>query len=96
MDDAQTWAVIGVLAASFLGTMTIISTMFTRVIKTEIGAVRRELSAAIGGVRAELGAEIGGLREEMNARFQAVHTRLDGMDRDIQLLMNREFGTDRG
>ena len=28
--------------------------------------------------------------------IQSVHTRLDGMDRDIHLLMSREFGTDRG
>ena len=40
--------------------------------------------------------ELGGLRTEMNARFESVDHRLDGMDRDIQLLMNREFGADRG
>ena len=40
--------------------------------------------------------ELGGLRTEMNARFESVDHRLDGMDRDIQLLMSREFGADRG
>lgn len=102
MDTAQVWAVIGVVAAAFFGMMTIVTTLFTRVLRTEIGGLRGELNAEIGGLRGEMNAQIGGLRGEMNARFtavdarfDAVHTRLDGMDRDIQLLMSREFGAER-
>lgn len=40
-------------------------------------------------------AEIGGLRGEINARFDSVHLKIDGLDRDVQLLMRREFGIDR-
>jgi hypothetical protein len=99
VDAAQTWAVIGVLAAAFFGTMALIPTMFTHVLRTEIGSVRTEIGAVRTELRAEIGAvrtELGGLRTEMNARFESVDHRLDGMDRDIQLLMNREFGADRG
>jgi hypothetical protein len=51
--------------------------------------------AELVGTRGELEGQIGGLRGEMNARFDAVHVKIDGLDRDVQLLMNREFGTER-
>ncbi|MBT2484747.1 MULTISPECIES: hypothetical protein [unclassified Microbacterium] len=40
-------------------------------------------------------AEIGGLRGELTARFDAVDTRIDGLDRDVQALVKRTFGLDR-
>ncbi len=70
--EPQVWTMIGLMAAVFFGTMTIISTMFTRVVRSEIG----------------------GLRGEMNARFDAVNGRIDNLDRDVQLLMNREINRD--
>ncbi len=39
MDYAQTWALIGVLAAVVFGMMTIVTTMFTHILRTEIGSV---------------------------------------------------------
>lgn len=96
MDTAQIWAVIGVLAAAFFGMMTLTSTLFLRVIRSEIGGVRGEIC----GVR----GEIGSLRREMDARFNAVDVRFsgvenrldrlehrfDGLDRDVHYLMRRE------
>ena len=84
--EPQVWTMIGLMGAVFFGTMTLISTMFTRVVRSEIGGVRSE----IGGVR----SEIGGLRGEMNARFDAVNGRIDNLDRDVQFLMNREIKRD--
>ena len=89
MDAAQTWTVIGVLAAGFLGVVALIPTLFIHVLKTEIGSVRSELHAGIGSLR----TEIAGVRTEMRTEISSIHRRLDGMDRDIQTLMNREFGT---
>lgn len=43
-----------------------------------------------------LRAEINGLRSEMNARFDAVNVRIDGLDRDVQAIVKRTFGIDRG
>lgn len=63
MTEAQTWTVIGVLAATFLGTLTIVSTLFVHVVRSE---VRR------------------------------LEVRFDVMGRDIQALMRRTFGVDRG
>ena len=84
--EPQVWTMIGLMGAVFFGTMTLISTMFTRVVRSEIGGVRSE----IDGVR----SEIGGLRGEMNARFDAVNGRIDNLDRDVQFLMNREIKRD--
>ena len=36
MSDAQTWTVIGVLGAAFLGTLTIVSTLFVHVVRSEV------------------------------------------------------------
>ena len=77
--EPQVWTMIGLMGAVFFGTMTLISTMFTRVVRSEIGGVR---------------SEIGGLRGEMNARFDAVNGRIDNLDRDVQFLMNREIKRD--
>lgn len=80
MTEPQVWTMIGVFAALMFGMLTIVST-FVRVVRSEIGGLR---------------GEIGGLRAEMNARFEMVDEKLAYLDRDVQLLMNREFGTDRG
>lgn len=113
LDDAQIWTALGAFIALFGGALAIIPTLFVRVIRAEIGGLRGEMSAQLGGMRGEMhaqisglrgevGAQIGGLREEMNARFDAVHTRLDGMnlrvdnlDRDVQALVKHTFGLDR-
>ena len=35
--EPQVWTMIGLMGAVFFGTMTLISTMFTRVVRSEIG-----------------------------------------------------------
>ena len=87
MDAAQIWTMIGAFTALMFGTLTLISTLFLRVLRSEIGGLR---------------GEIGGLRGEMNGRFDAVNaridgmsTRIDGLDRDVQALVKRTFGLDR-
>ena len=71
-------------------------------LRGEISGLRGEMVSGFSSVRSELRSEIGGLRAEMNARFEAVdarfdtvNTKIEGLDRDVQLLMNREFGKDR-
>ncbi|WP_372983882.1 hypothetical protein, partial [Microbacterium sp.] len=84
MNDAQIWTMIGCFTALMFGMLTVVSTLFIRVVRTEIG-----------GLRGEMNAQIGGLRGEMNARFDAVNTRIDGLDRDMQAVVKRSFGLDR-
>ena len=84
MNDAQIWAMIGAFTALMFGMLTVVSTLFIRVVRAEIG-----------GLRSEMNGQIGGLRSEMNARFDAVNTRIDGLDRDVQAIVKRTFGLDR-
>ena len=106
--EPQVWTMIGLMAGVFFGTMTLISTMFTRVVRSEISGLRGEMNSGIGGLRGEMNAGIDGLRAEMNARFNAVDARfdaveirfngvdarIDNLDRDVQFLMNREINRD--
>lgn len=101
MTEPQVWTMIGLMAAVFFGTMTLISTMFTRVVRSEISGLRGEMNGAIGGLRGEMNGAIEGLRGEMNARFDGVNTRLDAMDkridnldRDVHFLTQREMNRD--
>jgi hypothetical protein len=101
VDDAQIWTVIGVLAAGLFGMLTLMSTLFLRVLRAEIGGlraeiggVRTELRADMGSLRSQVSAEIGSLRSEVRADIGSMRTelnaRIDGLDRDIQFLMKRE------
>jgi hypothetical protein len=60
--------------------VTVVSTLFVRVLRAEIGQVRTEMKAGFATI---------------DARFDAVHTRIDGLDRDVQALVKRTFGLDR-
>ncbi|MFJ2370324.1 hypothetical protein [Microbacterium sp. NPDC087665] len=91
MNDAQIWAMIGAFTALMLGMLTVVSTLFIRVVRSEIGGLRSEMNGQIGGLRSEMN----GLRGEMTARFDAVNTRIDGLDRDVQAIVKRTFGLDR-
>ncbi|MGM1018695.1 MAG: hypothetical protein ACQEW8_14270 [Actinomycetota bacterium] len=109
MSEPQVWTLIGVFATGMFGTLALMSTMFVRILRTEIGSVRTELGAAIGSVRTEIGsvrtdlsAEVGALRTELRSEIRSVgvevaalRERTDLMDRDIQALMRHTFGIDR-
>lgn len=77
MNEPQVWTVIGVLGSSLLGVLTLMSTMFVRIIRTEVGSVRNE---------------IGSLRSEMQAEFASVRTDITYLDRDVQALTRHVFG----
>jgi hypothetical protein len=56
------------------------STMFVRVVRTEIGSVR---------------TEIGSVRTEMQAGFNGVNRRIDRIDADVNALMKHTFDIPR-
>jgi hypothetical protein len=89
MTEPQVWVLIGVFAAALFGMFTIVSTLFLRVIRAEIGGLRAEMVGEISG-------QIGGLRGEMMGRFDRLEQRVDGLDRDVQALVKHTFGLDRG
>lgn len=83
LNEPQIWTLIGVFAAGMFGMLTLMSTMFTRM-----------MNQGFDGLRAEMGSlrgEMGSLRAEMNTRFEAVDSRFDHLDRDVQALVRRVF-----
>lgn len=80
MNDAQIWVMIGAFTALMFGMLTVVSTLFVRVLRVEIGGLRSEMNGRFDAV---------------NARFDAVNTRIDGLDRDVQAIVKRTFGLDR-
>ncbi len=96
MTEPQVWTTIGILATAFFGTMALIPTMFTRVLRSEIAGLRGELKSDIAELRGELKGDINGLRVEMVTGFAETHRRIDHLDSDIDTLMKKEFGRGRG
>ncbi|WP_244857779.1 hypothetical protein [Agromyces archimandritae] len=88
MTEPQVWTLIGVFAAGMLGTITIVSTLFVRVIRAEIA----RLDARIGGMHGELDAKITGLRSELKGDIAALRGEVRALDGDVQALMKRTFG----
>ena len=77
MNDPQIWTLIGVFAAIMLGGMSLMTTLLSRVITTEITGLRSEMNVRFDAVHAEMNARFAGVHAEMNARFTAVHAEID-------------------
>ncbi|MFL2000617.1 MULTISPECIES: hypothetical protein [unclassified Microbacterium] len=45
--EPQVWTLIGVFAAMMFGMLTIVSTLFVRVLRVEIGSLRTEMTSRI-------------------------------------------------
>ena len=52
--EPQVWTMIGLMGAVFFGTMTLISTMFTRVVRSEISGLRGEMNARFDAVNGRI------------------------------------------
>lgn len=91
MNDAQIWTMIGSFTVLMFSTLTVVSTLFVRILRSEIGGLRTEMNGQIDGLRTEMNARF----DSVNTRFDSVNTRIDGLDRDVQALVKRTFGLDR-
>ena len=78
LNEPQVWTLIGLFAAALFGMLTLMSTMFARL-----------LNARFDSLQAQLEAQIGGLRGEMNARFAKVESQINHLGRDVQALAKR-------
>jgi len=74
MNDAQIWTMIGAFTALMFGMLTVVSSLFVRVVRTEIGGLRSEMNARFDTVN----TRIDGLDRDM----RAVVKRTFGLDRD--------------
>ncbi len=91
MDGAQVWTMIGAFTALMMGMLTVVSTLFIRVLRSEIGGLRNEMTGQLGGLRNEMTARF----DAVGTRIDGVNARIDGLDRDVQALVKRTFGLDR-
>ncbi len=92
MNEPQIWTLIGVFGTAMFGLVALVLTS----IRGQLTGMRSELTTEIRGFRTEMTSEMGSLRTEMLAGFTVLGSRMDHLDRDVQLLMNREFGENRG
>ncbi|MFN8126207.1 MAG: hypothetical protein U0R64_06850 [Candidatus Nanopelagicales bacterium] len=103
--EPQVWTVIGVFAAGLLGVLTLMSTMFLRIVRTEIGSVATRIDSLddrmnvrIDSLDTTLGTRIDSLDSTLNARMdglgariESIDRRIDHLDRDVQTLASRVF-----
>jgi hypothetical protein len=91
LTDAQTWTVIGVLAAGFVGFMSVIVTLLNRTLSAELRGIRTELV----GFRTEVELRFTAMERRMDGlerRMDGLETRMDGLDRDVQAIAAKVFG----
>lgn len=74
MTEPQVWTLIGVFAAGLFGMLTIISTMFVRVLKTEIGSLRTEMSSEFRSIHQRI--------DRLDADVNALMHHTFGIQRD--------------
>lgn len=102
LTEVQVWTMMGVFTTLFFGTLTVVSMLFVRVVRAEIGGLRAEMNGRFEAVDARF--EVVNSRfdavdtriDAVNGRIDAVNGRIDAIDRDVQVLVKRTFGLDRG
>nr|MBS1899879.1 hypothetical protein [Actinomycetota bacterium] len=95
MNEPQVWTLIGVFATGMFGMIAVVPSMFTRVLRTEIGGLRAEMTGEIGGLRAEFRGELAELRTDLKGELASLRTEVRTVDRDVSALMKHTFGVDR-
>lgn len=85
LTEPQTWAALGILAAAFVGMITVTTQFMMRSI-TQIGS---GLTTQMDGLRREIGTDIGSLRTEMVLRFEQVDRQFEQVDRRFEQVDRR-------
>ncbi|WGL53335.1 hypothetical protein P5P86_05775 [Nocardioides sp. BP30] len=91
MTNAQAWTLIGVFATTMFGVFGIVSTSFTKTMRSGFEAVGYRLEA----LDHRLTGQIEALDHRLTARIDTVEARLgakiDLLDRDISVIARRVF-----
>lgn len=93
MTEPQVWVLIGVFAAAMFGVIGIVTSNFSRLIRSEIGGLRAEMAARFETVGARFDA-VDARFNTVDDKFTSIERRLDHLDRDVSLLMRRELDRD--
>ncbi|MFD4420873.1 hypothetical protein ACFWN7_05140 [Agromyces sp. NPDC058484] len=87
LTEPQIWAVIGVLAASLVGTITLTTQLMMRAVSAQIGGLRNEMVARFEHVDRRF--------EQVDRRFERVEDRLDRFEERMGRLEHRVDAIDR-
>jgi hypothetical protein len=71
--EPQVWTLIGVFATALFGMITLMSTMFIRIIRTEIGSLKTEMSSEFRGINQRI--------DRLDADVNAIMKHAFGIDR---------------
>jgi hypothetical protein len=85
--EAQTWTMIGVFTATFIGMLTVVSTLFVHVLRTEV----RRLDDKLGGIDKRFDG-IDRRLDGIDNRLDRMDQRIDSLDNVVQVLVRRSFG----
>ncbi len=101
MTEVQTWAALGMLCATLIGTLGFASTWGVRFLNARFDAVNYRFEAMDAKFETRfiaMDAKFEARFEAMDAKFTAVDTKIDGLhtvitnlDRDVQMLVKREM-----
>lgn len=94
VNEPQVWTLIGTFSAAIFAMLGVVSGMFTRLLRAEVGSVRAEVGSVRAEVRAELGtvsSEIGRLSDQIEALRREFAIKFDSLDRDVQAIALRVF-----
>jgi len=73
MNEPQVWTLIGVFAVGMFSVITLMSTMFVRVLRSEIGSLRTEMRAEFAAILQRL--------DRLDADVNALMKHAFGIDR---------------
>lgn len=74
MNDAQIWTMIGAFTALMFGMLAVVSTLFIRVLRAEIGGLRSEMNGRFDVMNARM--------DGLDRDVQALVKRTFGLDRE--------------
>ncbi len=92
MTEPQVWTIIAVFTTLMFSMLTVVSTLFVRVVRGEIGKLRAELLGETGALRAEVGGELGALRVQMGGELGALRAELLGETGALRAELRGEIG----
>lgn len=79
VNEPQVWTLIGVFAAAIFGMLGLVSSLFTQVVRAEVGKVSVKIDALDQKV------------EKLDQRVGRLERKVDDIDRDVQAISRRVF-----
>ncbi|WP_217181142.1 hypothetical protein [Streptomyces sp. AC495_CC817] len=92
MTEPQVWTMMSVFAALMFGMLAVVSTLFVRILRSEVGGLRNEMVAEFRGVRAEFDGQLGQLRTEFGQLRTEMHGELGQLRTEFGQLRTEMHG----